>query len=251
LIDAAEHTSRIMLRGLDYCPPVDLSYADYARAIMRADEVAYPLDERGYRKMVGNILRKRRIVKSGKDLEVTYKARNSRFRKYDIDAFSATPTNAYRFLDANREELSIPREANFSMANLYRTRKVSSLRYYPPREVVLEFVWSEDVVLRGRRFGSLNGNVMPLWCGGTLVCDSNGNVLHYVLKPSTPERVTRLSDYVAYLVENQVLGMDDGEEGLGARARGAAQVTASVRDGRVYLRRNAALRHTNRKRGEQ
>ena len=82
-----------------------------------------------------------------------------------------------------REDLGIPRNANFEVVNLYRTHKVSSQGYFPPREVVLEFVWSEDVALNGvRRFGELHETKMPLWCGGTLVCDSNGNVLHYVLK---------------------------------------------------------------------
>jgi len=249
LFNAADHTSRMMLRALDYCPPVDLSYQDYARAIIRADEVAYPVDDRRYRQTVEKILRKRRIIKSARELVATYKADNSRFRKFDIDTVSATPTNAYKFLDDNREELGIPRDINFTMANLYRTRKVSSERYYPPREVVLEFVWSEDIALRGARFGSLNKTTMPLWCGGTLVCDTNGNVLHYVLKSSTRKRIKRLRDYVAYLVEEQVLGLDDGEEGVGARARGTSRVTATVRGGRVRLQRNAAFRHDGRTNG--
>jgi hypothetical protein len=42
LINAADQTANIMLRAIDYCPPVDLRYAEYARAVLRAD--ATPVD---------------------------------------------------------------------------------------------------------------------------------------------------------------------------------------------------------------
>lgn len=249
LTGAASHTRRVMLRALDYCPPAGITYLDYARAILRADTVAYPVDERRYRRMIRDILIRRRIASRPSELDKPSPLPNSKFRKYDIDTMAATPTDAYRFLDANREELNIPREVNFDMTSLYRTKKVSTDDYYPPREVVLEFVWSEDVRLSGSRFGSLNKTVMPLWCGGTLVCDSSGNVLHYVLKRSTPARRKRLQDYVAYLVEEQVIGIgDDGEEGLGARRLGTLPLTAVIRDGRLRLKRNAALQHAGRNR---
>jgi hypothetical protein len=105
------------------------------------------------------------------------------------------------FLDANREALQIPRDINFDVWRLYRTRKVSAGRYYPPREIVIEFGWSEDVLLRGREYGLLNGESFPLWCGGTLVFDSDGNVLHYVVKKATAERKVRFRRYLRYLVE--------------------------------------------------
>ena len=34
LINAANYTSRMMLRGVDYCPPAGLSYGEYARAVI-------------------------------------------------------------------------------------------------------------------------------------------------------------------------------------------------------------------------
>lgn len=246
LINAADYTTRIMLRALDYCPPVDISYRDYAQAIIRADEVAYPTDERGYRRKVGEIMTKRRIIRQKRELQTCYRLKNASFHNYDIDIISATPTDAYRFLDANREELRIPRNVNFTVTSLYKTRKVSTERYYPPREVVLEFVWAEDLYLKGKRFGDLSGKSIPLWCGGTLVFDSIGNVLHYTLKPATDERRLRLQNYVEYLVANQLLGFADEEEGLGAFGQGTHRVTATVQGSRVIMNRNAALRHEGR-----
>jgi hypothetical protein len=246
LINAADYTTRIMLRALDYCPPVDISYRDYAQAVIRADEVAYPTDKRGYRKIVGEIMRKRRIVHLESELNTGDQPRNASFHKYDIDTISATPTDAYRFLDANREKLNIPRNVNFRVTSLYRTRKVSTDKYYPPREVVLEFVWAEDLNLKGRQFGALSGKSIPLWCGGTLVFDSIGNVLHYTMKPATEERRQRLRDYIEYLEANQILGLSGNEEGLGAFGQGTHRVTATIQGSRVMMKRNAALRHEGR-----
>ncbi len=47
---AATFTAGVMFRGLDYCPPVDLRFDEYARAVLRADQVAYPFDDFGIRK---------------------------------------------------------------------------------------------------------------------------------------------------------------------------------------------------------
>jgi hypothetical protein len=45
----AEHLLHICIRALDYCPPHDISYGDYLRALITADLDAAPLDESGYR----------------------------------------------------------------------------------------------------------------------------------------------------------------------------------------------------------
>ena len=109
---------------------------------------------------------------------------------YDIDEIASTVSHAYRFLDANRTGLRLPRDANLSVIRLYRTRKESPSGYYPPREIVIEFVWTEDVTLESEDvdLGPLAKTRMPLHCGGTLVFDTSGNVLHYTLRGASPER---------------------------------------------------------------
>src|ERR1043166_82529 len=46
---SAEHVLQICIRGLDYCPPVDVTFGGYFRAIITADHDLYPDDEHHYR----------------------------------------------------------------------------------------------------------------------------------------------------------------------------------------------------------
>jgi len=47
--DIAEHLLHICIRALDYCPPNDISFGDYLRALITADLDIAPEDETGYR----------------------------------------------------------------------------------------------------------------------------------------------------------------------------------------------------------
>ena len=46
---AAKRVLTICIRALDYCPPVDITFGDYLRALITADSDACPEDERNYR----------------------------------------------------------------------------------------------------------------------------------------------------------------------------------------------------------
>ena len=48
-ITIAEHLLNICIRALDYCPPYDITFGDYLRALITADLDAAPEDENGYR----------------------------------------------------------------------------------------------------------------------------------------------------------------------------------------------------------
>jgi hypothetical protein len=46
---SAQHVLNACIRALDYCPPIDISFGDYLRAIITADLDLVPYDDRGYR----------------------------------------------------------------------------------------------------------------------------------------------------------------------------------------------------------
>jgi hypothetical protein len=58
----AEHVLNICIRALDYCPPVNLEFGDYLRAIITADRDLVRDDSRGYRVAFIDAFRERGIV---------------------------------------------------------------------------------------------------------------------------------------------------------------------------------------------
>ncbi len=49
LSQIAQHMLNIAIRALDYCPPVDINFGDYLRALITADLDAAPADDNNYR----------------------------------------------------------------------------------------------------------------------------------------------------------------------------------------------------------
>jgi hypothetical protein len=247
LFRAANQTANVMLRAIDYCPPVDLRYDEYARALLRADEVAYPGDTYGIRAELRRIFRERGLEPPQEDQRARADTLYALRKAKDIDAITATPADAYRFLDEFRGLFQIPYDANLSVVSVYRTKKRARSGYWAPKERVIEFTWSEDVELNGKSFGQLVGTLLPLYCGGTLVFDANGNFLHRALVLPTEERRKSLLQYARYLVRSGSLGVADGTRGIGAPDAGDFRIRATIEGNRVRLSRNAAMRHARPK----
>jgi hypothetical protein len=63
--NTASHLLNMCIRALDYCPPVDLNYGDYLRALITADKELVPNDDHHYRIAFINAFRKRGIFPQG------------------------------------------------------------------------------------------------------------------------------------------------------------------------------------------
>ncbi len=61
----AQHVLTMCIRALDYCPPVDLTFGDYLRAIITADTDLMPDDDRSYRVAFVEAFRNRGIYPRG------------------------------------------------------------------------------------------------------------------------------------------------------------------------------------------
>jgi hypothetical protein len=59
---AAQHVLDMCIRALDYCPPVDISFGDYLRAVVTADFEFDPVDEQHRRVAFAEAFRRRGIV---------------------------------------------------------------------------------------------------------------------------------------------------------------------------------------------
>ncbi len=62
---SAGHMLTLCVRALDYCPPVDLTFGDYLRALITADVQVVPRDALGYRVAVVESFRARGIYPKG------------------------------------------------------------------------------------------------------------------------------------------------------------------------------------------
>jgi N-acetylmuramoyl-L-alanine amidase len=61
----ARHFLTMCIRALDYCPPVDISFGDYLRALITADADLVPDDDLGYRDVIIEAFRRRGIRPTG------------------------------------------------------------------------------------------------------------------------------------------------------------------------------------------
>jgi hypothetical protein len=187
--DASERMQRMTIQPLDLLPPVEVTFRDYALAVCRAQKLSDPIDPRGYYSMLIEVFRKREILsaedeKQLKEIEYLYdRLRLSVF--HSVDDISRSRAAAYRFIDDNREDLLMPANRDFFISDLYDAKKNARQNLPLPRQIILEYVWREEVPLIGPQFGVFNGRITTMLCGGTLVFADNGNVLSWMKKPGS------------------------------------------------------------------
>ena len=251
---AADRIRRLALQPLDYCPPVDIQFLDYARAVLRCYELTSPRDTSGYRDILLEVFHQRGFCDCGVwqkehdrgECDLDPPRLPSGLLHHDIDRIAGSRTGAYYFLNDNRDKLGIPAHQDFFIADLYETHKWDVGRERLPKEIVLEYVWRELVELDEERFGDLGGQKVHLLCGGTLVFDDRGNVVSWFAKPGTESELGRqrkqaLLDHIAGEVRTGALGLLDPleEEQLGLLV---PPVVARQVDGALRLETTPNLR---------
>jgi hypothetical protein len=177
------------LQPLDLLPPVDVTFKDYALAVLRAEEIANPVDPDDYREMMLDAFVKRGIIDpaSAAGLSTPHHI----FERLDLDVFhdvellASSRADAYRFLDDNRRTLFIPPNVDVMVADLCTAQKLTREARRLPTQILLQYVWREDVLLEGPQFGQFAGESTSLLCGGTLALNQNGELLAWARKPGT------------------------------------------------------------------
>jgi len=186
---AIDRMQRTAIQPLDLLPPVDVTFRDYALAVCRSQRISDPLDPEDYYGMLIKVFRKRGILSKKDEQQLTEPQylyeRLELCVTPDIGGISRSRAAAYRFLDDNRQELLIPANQDFFVADLYDASKCGRERARLPQQIILEYVWREDVLLKGERFGQFDGRWTSMLCGGTLVFNDNGNVLAWAMKPGS------------------------------------------------------------------
>jgi hypothetical protein len=154
---------------------------------------------------------------------------------HPLDAIAASRGGAYRFLDDNRTMLLIPLNADLIVTEIVRANKVTRDGRRLPEQIVVQYIWREELVLDGERFGRFSGERTTMLCGATMVLDQNGNLIHWARKPGSAsvgtraaavaeqiegtKRRTEMLDTIAARVVSGMIGETiGGELGLLARA---------------------------------
>jgi hypothetical protein len=187
--DTIQRMQNMAVQPLDLLPPVDVTFRDYALAVLRADEIVNPSDPDGYRKMMLDVFADRGILAEPELTELlTMRHTFERLPVdvfHDIDNIASSRAEAYRFLDDNRKSLLIPYSADITVTELCTAQKLTRQARRQPTQVLLQYIWREDVLLEAAQFGQFNGETASMLCGATLALDQNGNVLAWARKPGT------------------------------------------------------------------
>lgn len=226
--DTIQRMQQMAIQPLDLLPPVDVTFRDYALAVLRMEQIANPSDPDNYRGMMIEIFHTREILDDA-DVTALQQPRQVFERLvldvfHDVEELSGSRAEAYRFLDDNRERLYIPPDVDVVVSDLHVAQKLTRQARRLPKQIILQYIWREDIKLEGARFGRFEGQSTSLLCGGTLAFDHEGNVLAWPRKPGTQ-----------FAGRGQKKGDDEAERKEGDQRRAAFldAIAARVKAGRI------------------
>jgi hypothetical protein len=243
----------LAIQPLDLLPPCAVTFRDYALAVLRAEQVANPTDPTGYRALMLDCFIKRGILT--KDDKQALLEPTPVFRRpaldvfHPVEAIAASRGGAYRFLDDNRAKLLIPLNADLIVTEIVRANKFTRDGRPLPEQIIVQYIWREELLLEGARFGRFAGERTTMLCGATMVLDQNGNLIHWSRKPGSTsvgthaaaveekadgiKRRQELLDTIAARIDSGMIGETvGGELGLLERASrpfGVQKVDGTIR----------------------
>ena len=141
---AAEILKRVTFRALDYLPPGEISFADYARAAMSADLASNP-DNPWVRDFLAAEFPRRGIAGSAEELvEVPHRVKLQ--KGSDLDQLVKSDWAAYQFAERNRRALLIPDRVAFEVRPRLDAAKTTFRGKQgrgTTREVLVKVAWQE------------------------------------------------------------------------------------------------------------
>jgi hypothetical protein len=222
-IKAAGHVLTMCIRAIDYLPPVDLSFDDFATALLAADEEVVPDDRHGYRDTLAAAFRRYGIRETEPRLVKTFGRKDApTYRLIHEEELRIRLSEVFRFLWQNAELLDIPTDYYLSVEAVTPCARVAPDGFVV-REVVANYIQMLDgtaVDLRAlakRLGGELvvpagveDTTRLELLGGGTVIFDEFGRLRYHQPKPLLDWG--RQSRRLDYLVRH---GLRDSRGGVG------------------------------------
>ena len=283
LFAASEQFKRMILRGLDYLPPGEITFADYIRAILAADQASFA-DDRWHAWLRTECVR-RGIVATESDLAVTTNVEHPSLADVDLDGLASSEWVAYMFAERNRDLLGIPPDAQFEVM----PRVVVDGRFQLPDAVLArasatkedapsEVTQAAPMPAAGRRRHAapdegvipvrellfkvrwsvtepnppdLGAPVRRIQTGTTLVIDPDRRLVRSCLGPASLDRRRPARDAaLRRLVEAGLVDLTTRDDPAAVRQTLGTGVEAVVTDGILRVKGTARLLHVARGGGD-
>lgn len=245
LFVASERVKRTLLRGLDYLPPGDATFADLARAVLASDRAAHPESDR-QRSYLEEEMVRRGIVADRSELDLEGIEGCPALDGLVLDDLVASDFVAYKFANENRALLRIPRGIPFEVRPRLDVTKLYWHRdgKEEVRECLFKVSWSEVEPNRARRGLPRRRRVRA---GTTLAITwTDRPSVRACVTTARREEDRRATDaLVRTLADAERLALGDAALGPGGRPRRGV-VAAEVSGGTLRLRGVARMLHVTR-----
>jgi len=189
---AAAHLLGMMIRAIDYCPPVDFEYADFLDALLLADVETVPDDRHGYRdtaiERFGDFGIRPRAWPPER---VMVPLDDFNYRDFNYVALRSETEEVFRYIWQNAEVLDIDTSFYLKVEDVLPTARVGPDGFFVVESVAdyvqqLETTMGELRAIAPAAFAAVAGidDEVPVkvWGGGTIVFDQFARVKYHLCK---------------------------------------------------------------------
>lgn len=201
--NAAKHLLRILIRALDYLPPVDLTFPDYLSALLTADMQLYPDDDTyAYREVMLEAFRSYGVdpASHGRSDGVWQPPNAGEFSLSGthLERMQHDPNAVFRFIWENKKALNIEPNAFTRVTSVRPVLRVSNDQCVL-RETVVEYVqqlnvYSNELGALGiEKPAGMRNQMVRLYGGGSLIFNEYGLLkFHIGTGVKSPKQSQRL-----------------------------------------------------------
>ncbi len=237
--EVAARVLNICIRALDYCPPVDLTFGEYLRALITADRDLVPYDPNAYRIAFVSAFRARGIFPEGvtnlsvdglawqepdvqipalsavvKQVSLAWELKSDRYAAYDSsqrnarqlhDALVRGPTDPHVFAQlglVKRERRKvIVLDGIKGEISPIEMHSVRPVRRVGPDDQILD-----DVIIEmTQKWTPQDGGGLSFRGGCTLVCDRRTGRLRYAIRKRVGRNVAQQADFRLSMAEGSAM----------------------------------------------
>ncbi|UCH79425.1 MAG: hypothetical protein JSU81_05590 [Candidatus Coatesbacteria bacterium] len=238
---------RLVFRALDYLPPGEVSFADYGRAVLAADEAHNPHHEQE-RAWIREEFVRRNIVADAAALDSETNFDYAGLADVDLEELCRSDWLAYQFATQHWEFLRIPEGFPFEV----HPRRIVEKTYYLPdgtpkvRECLFRVSWTQT---EPNNLGSRFPAGRRFQVGTTLAIDCDTKKVRTLLTSDNTDRPGERDDqqrdrdrFLQDLAARGILRMGEGAAGPDGRPRASA-IRAEEMSGYMRVYDTARMLH--------